>query len=118
MATARKDFDQAAFNPGADLLPLVTGLELLALVGVEAGLLGPGAAVVEAMALAFPAQLLLAASSYFLEGISRPRRIASPTITSASRTIPMPSSANCSAASPLSLVTLGRIFRNSMSSRL
>ena len=49
--------------------------ELLALVGVEAGLLGPGAAVVEAMALAFPAQLLLAASSYFLEGISRPRRV-------------------------------------------
>jgi P-type Ca2+ transporter type 2C len=34
MATARKDFDPAAFNPGADLLPLVTGLELLALVGM------------------------------------------------------------------------------------
>jgi len=34
MATARKDFDPAAFNPGADLLPLVTGLELLALVGI------------------------------------------------------------------------------------
>jgi MATE family, multidrug efflux pump len=47
---------------------------LLELVGVESGLLAPGAAVVEAMALAFPAQLLLAASSYFLEGISRPRR--------------------------------------------
>ena len=27
------------------------------------------------MALAFPAQFLLAASSYFLEGISRPRRV-------------------------------------------
>ena len=27
------------------------------------------------MALAFPAQLLLGASSYFLEGISRPRRV-------------------------------------------
>jgi MATE family multidrug resistance protein len=49
--------------------------ELLALVGVEPGLLRPGAAVVEAMAWAFPAQLLLAASSYFLEGISRPRRV-------------------------------------------
>ncbi len=48
---------------------------LLALVGVEAGLRGPGAAVVAAMALAFPAQLALAASSYFLEGISRPRRV-------------------------------------------
>ena len=34
MATARKDFDPAAFNPRADLLPLVTGLELLALVGI------------------------------------------------------------------------------------
>jgi MATE family multidrug resistance protein len=49
--------------------------ELLALVGVEPGLQRPGAAVVEAMALAFPAQLTLAASSYFLEGISRPRRV-------------------------------------------
>ena len=34
IATARKDFDQAAFNPHADLLPLVTGLELIALVGI------------------------------------------------------------------------------------
>ena len=34
MAIARKDFDPAAFDPGADLLPLVTGLELLALVGM------------------------------------------------------------------------------------
>ena len=34
MATARKDFDPAAFDPGADLLGLVTGLELLALVGI------------------------------------------------------------------------------------
>jgi Ca2+-transporting ATPase len=34
MATARKDFDPAAFDPRADLLPLVTGLELLALVGI------------------------------------------------------------------------------------
>jgi multidrug resistance protein, MATE family len=49
--------------------------DALALVGVAPALLAPGAAVVEAMALAFPAQLLLAASSYFLEGISRPRRV-------------------------------------------
>ena len=34
MTTARKDFDLAAFDPGADLLTLVTGLELLALVGI------------------------------------------------------------------------------------
>jgi len=34
IAIARKDFDPAAFDPGADLLPLVTGLELLTLVGI------------------------------------------------------------------------------------
>jgi Ca2+-transporting ATPase len=34
MATARKNFDPAAFDPGADLLGLVSGLELLALVGI------------------------------------------------------------------------------------
>ena len=34
IATARKDFDPAAFDPRGDLLPLMTGLELLALVGI------------------------------------------------------------------------------------
>jgi P-type Ca2+ transporter type 2C len=34
IATARRDLDPAAFDPGADLLALVTGLELLALVGI------------------------------------------------------------------------------------
>jgi Ca2+-transporting ATPase len=34
MATARKDFDPAAFDPAADLLSLVDELELLALVGI------------------------------------------------------------------------------------
>lgn len=34
IATARKDLDPAAFDPSADLLPLLTGLELLALVGI------------------------------------------------------------------------------------
>jgi len=34
MATARKDFDPATFDPRADLLPLVDGLTLLALVGI------------------------------------------------------------------------------------
>jgi magnesium-transporting ATPase (P-type) len=34
MATACKDFDPAAFDPHADLLPMVTGLELLALAGI------------------------------------------------------------------------------------
>ena len=34
MATARKDFDVAGFDPGADLLELMDGLTLLALVGI------------------------------------------------------------------------------------
>jgi P-type Ca2+ transporter type 2C len=34
IAVARKDLDPAAFDPNTDLLPLVTGLELLALVGM------------------------------------------------------------------------------------
>src|SRR6516164_9156347 len=34
LATARKDFDAATFDPGADLLPLVDDLEMLALVGI------------------------------------------------------------------------------------
>jgi len=34
IATARRGFDPVAFDPGADLLPLVTGLEVLALVGM------------------------------------------------------------------------------------
>src|SRR5690349_23641669 len=34
LATARRDFDPAAFDPGAGLLPLMTDLELLALVGI------------------------------------------------------------------------------------
>ena len=34
LATARKDFDPATFDPQADLLPLVDGLTMLALVGI------------------------------------------------------------------------------------
>ena len=34
MATARKDFDAASFDPAADLLALMDGLTLLALVGI------------------------------------------------------------------------------------
>jgi P-type Ca2+ transporter type 2C len=34
LATARRDFDSATFDPGTDLLPLMTDLELLALVGI------------------------------------------------------------------------------------
>ena len=48
---------------------------MLRLVGVAEAFNPPGAAVVRAMALAFPGQLILAAASYFLEGVSRPRRV-------------------------------------------
>ena len=34
MASARRDFDPGTFDPGVELLPLVTDLELLALVGI------------------------------------------------------------------------------------
>jgi Ca2+-transporting ATPase len=34
LATGRKDFDPASFDPNADLLPLLDGLTLLALVGI------------------------------------------------------------------------------------
>ena len=34
MATARRDFDPETFEPGADLLPLIADLELLAIVGI------------------------------------------------------------------------------------
>ena len=34
MAAARRDYDAAAFNPNADLLPLVSNLTLLALAGI------------------------------------------------------------------------------------
>lgn len=50
---------------------------LLALFRVAPELHRPGAAVVQAMAIAFPAQFILAACSYFLEGISRPQRVMS-----------------------------------------
>ena len=68
------------------LMGLVVGLICLALlivaaepllhrIGVAPELVGPGGAVVRAMALAYPFQFTLAAASYFLEGISRPRRV-------------------------------------------
>ncbi|MFN3943575.1 MAG: MATE family efflux transporter [Allosphingosinicella sp.] len=48
---------------------------LLAAIGVAPELHAPGAAVIRAIALAYPAQYVMAAASYFLEGISRPRRV-------------------------------------------
>lgn len=48
---------------------------MLAAAGVAPALVPGGGAVVRAMAVAMPAQLVLTALSYFLEGISRPRRV-------------------------------------------
>lgn len=47
---------------------------LLAL-GVAAGTAPEAARVVEVMAIAYPFQLLIVAASFFLEGVSRPRRV-------------------------------------------
>jgi MATE family multidrug resistance protein len=49
--------------------PMVRG------VGVAPEMAKGGAAVVRAMALAYPFQFMLCAASYFLEGVSRPRRV-------------------------------------------
>lgn len=48
---------------------------MLGLAGVNAALIPTAAKVVQIMALAMPAQLIIIAASNFLEGISRPRRV-------------------------------------------
>jgi MATE family multidrug resistance protein len=48
---------------------------LMRAIGVAPELARGGASVVRAMALAYPAQFLSIASAFFLEGISRPRRV-------------------------------------------
>ncbi|PTQ13601.1 MATE family efflux transporter [Sphingomonas oleivorans] len=48
---------------------------LIRLAGVAPDMAEGGTAVVRAMALAYPAQFLLAAAAHFLEGVSRPRRV-------------------------------------------
>ena len=45
-------------------------------IGVAPALIGPAATVVRVMAIAYPFQLLIVAASFFLEGVSRPRRVA------------------------------------------
>jgi multidrug resistance protein, MATE family len=54
---------------------LVWSEDLLRLIGVAPELRGTGGAVVRAIALAYPFQFALCAASFFLEGISRPRRV-------------------------------------------
>lgn len=48
---------------------------MLRALGVAPGLVPHAAQVVRVMALAYPVQLLTVAASYFLEGVSRPRRV-------------------------------------------
>lgn len=48
---------------------------LLLFVGVEPGIAPAAARVVQVMALAYPFQLVSIAGSFFLEGVSRPRRV-------------------------------------------
>jgi len=54
---------------------LVWAESLLRMIGVPAVLAEEGGAVVRAMALAYPFQFVQVAVSYFLEGVSRPRRV-------------------------------------------
>jgi MATE family multidrug resistance protein len=51
------------------------GAGLLGGIGVAPALVEPGARVVAVMALGYPFQMVLIAASFFLEGISRPRRV-------------------------------------------
>lgn len=51
------------------------GTALLRGIGVAPALIEPGARVVAVMALGYPFQMVLIAASFFLEGISRPRRV-------------------------------------------
>jgi MATE family multidrug resistance protein len=48
---------------------------MLAVIGVAPGLVAPAARVVRVMALTYPPQLVMLAASFFLEGVSRPRRV-------------------------------------------
>lgn len=48
---------------------------LLAAIGVAPPLIAPAAQVVRVLALCFPVQLVSVAASFFLEGVSRPRRV-------------------------------------------
>ncbi|WP_322964981.1 MATE family efflux transporter [Sphingomonas fuzhouensis] len=51
------------------------GAAMLAGIGVAPSLIEPGARVVAVMALGYPFQMVMIAASFFLEGISRPRRV-------------------------------------------
>lgn len=60
----------------AGLLLWFGAVPMLRGIGVTAALVEPAAMVVRVMAIAYPFQLLIVAASFFLEGVSRPRRVA------------------------------------------
>ncbi|MDB5702907.1 MAG: family efflux transporter, partial [Sphingomonas bacterium] len=59
----------------AGLLMLVLAAPMLAGMGVVPTLVPQAARVVRVMAICFPFQLIIVAASFFLEGVSRPRRV-------------------------------------------
>lgn len=61
-------------TPSAILIALAAD-PLLTLTGVAHDLIEPGSAVLVAMMLGLPGQMLLIACGYFLEGVSSPRRV-------------------------------------------
>lgn len=54
---------------------MAMGGTVLKLAGIAPSLVAPGTDVIHAMAIGFPGQALLIAGSYFLEGVSRPRKV-------------------------------------------
>jgi MATE family multidrug resistance protein len=65
----------AAIGIAAAAVLLLFAAPMLAGLGVAAGLVPDAAHVVRVMALSYPFQLLTIAASFFLEGVSRPRRV-------------------------------------------
>ena len=65
-----------ALGLGLAVMLFALATPLLAAVGVAPGLVEPGARVVRVIALGYPFQLVLIAAGFFLEGISRPGRVA------------------------------------------
>ena len=57
------------------LLLFIFALPMLRGVGVDPGIAPDAARVVQVMAIAYPFQLIIVAASFFLEGVSRPRRV-------------------------------------------
>lgn len=57
------------------VLLFVFALPMLQGVGVDPGIAPEAARVVQVMAIAYPFQLIIVAASFFLEGVSRPRRV-------------------------------------------